>query len=101
MNGVGGKKEWQLEEAVWLDAIVKFKAHYGCPDCLYKDEYHDCFLKQKCKVADYPDFGYVKLSDKKECEGCPYSNETGTCFGYCIRAILHEHKIKRSKNGGF
>ena len=37
MSDVGGK-ERQLTNCEWLDSIVKFKALFGCRDCMYKDE---------------------------------------------------------------
>jgi hypothetical protein len=99
MNSVGGKHKRQLKKSEWLD-VKKFKVFYDCLNCLYKDEYHFCFLNQECKVVDYPENGCKIYFDKEECNGCPYGNEIGTCFGFCIRAILDEYKLMRFKNGG-
>lgn len=100
MNGVGGKEERQLIKEAWLDDIKRFKAHYGCLDCLYKDECHECFSLNSCTIADNPEISEVIKPEKEECEGCPYGNGSGTCFGFCIRAILNEYKRKKFKNGG-
>lgn len=101
MYGVGGKAERQLVKEKWLEDIKKFKARYGCLYCLYRNECHECFSHQKCMVADHPEIDYIVDSDRNECDGCPYGNETGTCFGFCIRAILYEHKKTMGfKNGG-
>lgn len=99
MSGVGGK-ERQLINCEWLDSIVKFKAHFGCHDCLYKDESRICFTNCECRVAGYPETGVAMKSDYGECEGCPYGNGTGTCFGFCIRAILNEYRPRSVRNGG-
>ena len=99
MSDVGGKKR-QLKDNEWLENQVKFKAHFGCHDCLYKDESHKCFTNSKCRVAGYPETRVTNKSDYEECDGCPYGNSAGTCFGFCIRAILNEYKMSRFKNGG-
>lgn len=36
MSGVGGNDDRQLINCEWLDSIVKFKAHFGCQDCVCK-----------------------------------------------------------------
>lgn len=100
MSGVGGNDDRQLINCEWLDSIVKFKAHFGCQDCVCKDESHKCFSNSACEVEGYPETQITIEADYGECEGCPYSNGTGTCFGFCIRAILNEYRLKTVKNGG-
>lgn len=100
MNGVGGKEERQLIKEIWLDDIQSFKAHYGCLDCLHKDRCHECFSLGRCIIVDNPEINGMIQPGRGRCEGCPYGNGTGTCFGFCIRAILNEYRIKGFRNGG-
>ena len=100
-SDVGGEKGRQESNIDWLDDIKIFRKHYDCLNCLYKDQYRTCFELQKCNMVDYPDVGCIGIQEAEDCRTCSYGNAAGTCFGYCIKAILHEHRIKRLKNGGF
>ena len=95
-----GSDDRQLKDDEWLDSIVKFKAHFGCHDCLYKDESHKCFTNSECRVAGYPETEFTDAGEYGECKGCPYGNSAGTCFGFCIKAILNEHRPHEVRNGG-
>lgn len=99
MSDVGGK-ERQLTNCEWLDSIVKFKAHFGCRDCMYKDECHKCFINGFCKINGYPETTDSLEPVSEECDNCPYGNRSGTCFGFCIKAILNEHRPQVVRNGG-
>lgn len=95
MNGdVGGVQYRQTDACEWQGDIKMFKAHYGCLDCLYKGQYKTCYGMKVCKVVDNPEIDNEATPDAGECEDCPYGNAAGTCFGFCIRAILTEYRNK-------
>ena len=38
------------------------------------------------------------MCHKDEIGNCPYGNDVGTCFGFCMRAILQEQRERKRKN---
>jgi hypothetical protein len=55
-----------------------------------------------CRYDPKPEPAYLRTKDRKPCarnDGklCPYENGSGTCFGFCIKEILKEHREKKAR----
>lgn len=81
--------------------INEFRAAYDCKHCYY-------FQQKMCKAMDYcfmESESYSKSSRDteslrcpKDAEGdCPYGNEVGTCFGFCMHDILSEMQERKRR----
>lgn len=91
MSGVGGK-ERQLINCEWLDSIVKFKAHFGCHDCMYKDESRICFTNcEYSSILDTLKFQRVAEEVPKGIVAADWRKET---LGY---GNVHEERARDGK----
>lgn len=81
--------------------INEFRAAYDCKHCYY-------YQQKMCKAMDIcfmesesysrPGRDTESLRCSKDAEGdCPYGNEVGTCFGFCMRDILSEMQERKRR----
>ena len=75
------------EEKMETLSIKEFRKLHKCKSCLYHKKMKSCFATYSCPLE-------VKDLVKRTCpldadETCPYKNEAGTCFGFCMKRILH------------
>ena len=76
----------------------EFRKKHECKSCLYYSKFRTCIATLKCPLEME-----ISVIKKKKCpmdeDGlCPYGNDVGTCFGYCIRTILKEYKERVRRN---
>lgn len=72
-------------------SIKEFRKKHNCKSCLYYKKMKSCEGLLVCPLE------IETKEQKKSCpldeEGtCPYKNEAGTCFGFCIRKLLQEER---------
>ncbi len=77
-----------------------FREKHDCEYCLYYERPRKCFEKIKCPLESGKEFKEKEIVEKIKCpkdkEGnCPYGNEVGTCFGFCMQKIVNEFKEER------
>ncbi|MFV0466462.1 MAG: hypothetical protein ACK5ML_10355 [Lachnospiraceae bacterium] len=82
------------------DDLKTFREEHDCKYCLYYEKPRRCKAKKKCPLDSEEDFEEKKIVQKIKCpkdkEGnCPYGNEVGTCFGFCMQKIVNEFKEER------
>ncbi|MBP3234956.1 MAG: hypothetical protein J6M65_11115 [Eubacterium sp.] len=86
------------------EEIKQFRELHECKYCLYFDKPRRCMAIDSCPIE-----GEFETSKKEEkpvlkCpkydqdKTCPYANETGTCFGYCVKEVMKEIKKNRSSS---
>lgn len=71
-----------------------FYREHGCRECVYAHKMHKCFDRGMC-IDDLLQEARNKANEKPKCpydpEGtCGYANESGSCFGVCMKKILAE-----------
>lgn len=77
-----------------------FKELYDCEYCFYFEKPRKCYASERCPLEmgkGLKKKETVRLPTcPKDKEGnCPYGNDVGTCFGFCLQEILSEfHKNK-------
>lgn len=79
-----------------------FREKHDCEYCLYYEKPRRCFETRYCPLEEGKDFEEAKNKKKSNCpkdkEGnCPYANDVGTCFGFCMVEIIKE--VKERKDG--
>lgn len=77
-----------------------FREFYDCEYCLYYQKPRRCYAAKDCPLEvgkEIKKKEVVKLPTcPKDKEGnCPYGNEVGTCFGFCLKEILAEFYNKK------
>lgn len=77
-----------------------FREKHDCLYCLYFERPRRCFGKTQCPLEVGKEFEEKEVVLKIKCprdkEGnCPYGNEVGTCFGFCMQQIVKEFKEER------
>ncbi|HHX56245.1 MAG TPA: hypothetical protein GX705_07850 [Clostridiales bacterium] len=70
---------------------------------MYYERPRRCFSKTQCSLETGEDIEERESVEKNRCpkdmEGnCPYSNEVGICFGFCMQKSVKEFKEGR-RNG--
>ncbi len=76
-------------------ATKTFMQQHDCRNCLYYQNPKkctangNCLLENEFEVADE----IVKKKEPATCyrnnfQVCPYANDTGTCFGFCLKELL-------------
>ena len=76
----------------------EFRKKHKCKSCLYYSKTKKCIAKQKCPLEIN-----VELVKKRTCpldeEGtCPYRNELGTCFGFCLKQLLSKMSERKHQD---
>lgn len=78
----------------------EFPEEHNCNDCLYHKAPYQCRAKEKCPIELWR-LAHIRRIEKQQrkqtCpldqEGdCPYGNEVGTCFGFCLKKIMEERR---------
>lgn len=80
-------------------SIKAFRKKHNCKSCFYYTKMKRCVMTLECPL----DVNTERSSTKKSCpldiDGtCPYKNEAGTCFGFCMKEILREHRERKRQN---
>ena len=78
----------------------KFKELHGCAQCYYKQSIANCFKSRECFLSTKRDRTFIQRSmcPKDYTSDCPYGNDAGTCFGFCMREIIQEHRERKRKH---
>ncbi len=76
----------------------KFKEQHGCVQCLYKQSIANCFKLKKCFINTEKARAFISMCPKDDTGDCPYGNDAGTCFGFCMREIVQEHRERKRKH---
>lgn len=85
------------------EEIDQFREEHECKYCLYFEKPRRCMAVDRCPMDEET---VLKKTEEKvgiKCpkysgdKRCPYSNEAGTCFGFCTRDILEEFKNRNEK----
>ena len=69
--------------------VRMFQEKHNCKFCLYYKKMRRCEALLICPLE------INKKGNKKSCpldvEGtCPYKNDAGTCFGFCVKDLLRK-----------
>ena len=93
------KRYSRLEQA---QARRAFRRRYGCCNCLNEWDFDSCMEMGVCRYAPKPEPACLRTSDRVPCARnggklCPYENGSGTCFGFCIKEILQEHRERMAR----
>lgn len=96
-------KELPLLEVTYLrkpkdERLVEFLKQNACHECLYHDLSTICYIVGFCCLE-------LSSRDKRNnthCSfdrigNCPYANETGSCFGFCLQNILIDYRERKNK----
>ena len=86
------------------DDIKSFREKHDCRYCLYYERPRKCFERMHCPLANGEHFDKDEVIVKPKCskdeEGnCPYGNENGTCFGFCLQEIVKNFNKEERNNG--
>lgn len=70
--------------------VKKFRKKHNCKSCLYHKMMKKCEAIGRCPL-EYNDKETKK--EKKKCPldetgKCPYQNDSGTCFGFCLKELM-------------
>ena len=80
-------------------SIKKFREIHHCRLCLYYTKMKTCFDTLSCPLEETTTEHLNKRSCPLDEDGnCPYKNEVGTCFGFCVKRILQEQKERKQKD---
>lgn len=77
-------------------ARSEFRIAHDCYYCLYWSRSNRCKAEKYCPLDHEGEMEIPRpLTCSKDLEmTCPYGNEVGTCFGFCINGIITELKQK-------
>ena len=71
-------------------SIKEFRKLHKCKLCLYHNKMKSCFATFSCPLEVKDSEHLIKRScPLDDDQTCPYKNEVGTCFGFCMKRILH------------
>ena len=71
----------------------EFRKKHNCKSCLYYSKTRKCSAELICPLEiDAKLAVKLRTCPLDESGTCPYGNEAGTCFGFCIKQILQEQK---------
>lgn len=86
-----------IDEVEYKEAVKAHRKEHDCKCCKYYEkprqcngELH-CLMEEELQISSDRRKAIIRLPcphDKKG--GCPYGNESGTCFGFCLQKILKE-----------
>lgn len=84
--------------------LRQYRKEHDCSYCLYYRT-EKCDANMKCYLEETDKFEYSELQDMRIAKGClsedgiecPYGNEVGTCFGFCMTKILEEMRKNETK----
>lgn len=70
-------------------SIKEFRKKHNCKSCLYYKKTKRCVGLLVCPLE------IEKEVEKKRCPldkdgNCPYPNDAGTCFGFCVKDLLRK-----------
>ncbi len=83
------------------EEIKRFRSEHDCMSCIYFSKPRKCVAIDECLLEQGED-DEAEVQTKVRCSkdeigDCPYGNESGTCFGYCLQRIIKEHREKQKK----
>ena len=62
------------------------------------EEVYDGLLTPFAKLWREVELMKPNICYRDEGGNCPYSNEVGTCFGFCMKEILKEQRERKQKH---
>ena len=97
-------EEYLLRRYLEISSRVRrevFVDKYNCKQCLYYEKIHECMKTEHCLLENYERlrsrWKWQKNCSKDKDGTCPYGNEVGTCFGFCMRDILSEMQERKRR----
>ncbi len=67
----------------------KFQKKHNCKLCLYYSKTKKCIAELVCPLEITINLEKKKLTCPLDESGtCPYANELGTCFGFCLKHLI-------------
>lgn len=86
-----------IDEVTFKEAVREYRRIHECKYCPYYERPRRCEGELHCLIEQElrKEENRSKKQNKKPCPhdeegGCPYANESGTCFGFCLQKILKE-----------
>lgn len=77
----------------------EFRKKHNCKSCLYYAKTKRCRAELVCPLDREYRIEVIKISCPLDVDGtCPYKNELGTCFGFCMKEIMREHEERKRNN---
>ena len=68
----------------------EFQKKHNCKSCLYYSKMRKCIVEQMCPLEIDTDSIKRKTCPVDKEGNCPYPNEIGTCFGFCLKRLIME-----------
>ena len=93
VNEQGGK--------VTMSEVRKFRKLHNCRHCRLYREPKRCMAENICPLdvlGIRANGNRIRRCPKDSTGDCPYGNEAGMCFGFCMRDILKEFKERKRKH---
>ncbi len=97
-------EEYLLRRYQEISSRVRREAfidRYDCKRCLHYEKFLECMKTEQCLLEKYEKTAQWWKKQKKcskDKDGtCPYGNEVGTCFGFCMRDILSEMQERKRR----
>lgn len=80
--------------------LKAFQEENDCKYCVHIKNSRRCFEKKKCRLEKGKGIESKINVQKPKCPrnkkgSCPYENEVGRCFGFCMQKIIEEYKEER------
>ncbi len=67
----------------------EFRKKHNCKSCLYYSKTQRCIAEQICPLEIDIDIEIRRRTCPLDEKGtCPYRNESGTCFGFCLKQLM-------------
>lgn len=78
------------------DIIKKFRKKHNCKSCLCHTKMKRCLAELVCPLDEDDKTKLTRKSCPLDEDGtCPYKNEVGTCFGFCMKKVVKEHEERK------
>lgn len=77
----------------------EFRKKHNCKSCLYYSKTRKCGAESSCPLEIDADVTEkARTCPLDESGTCPYRNEAGTCFGFCMKQLIEEQKERKQKD---
>ena len=89
-------------EKLMAISYKKFQKKHQCQFCFYYQMSKTCFFRAICYI-DLLNQPVRKKRTIQKCSkdivgSCPYANQNGTCFGFCLQNILIDYRERKNKH---
>lgn len=77
----------------------EFRKKHNCKSCLYYSKTRKCIAEQICPLEiDATVAKKIRTCPLDESGICPYRNQAGTCFGFCLKQLLMEQEEREEQD---